>query len=78
VRDACRSLCPSRACTSRTHSNWLINADRAFIAACEAEPGEITDEQVEATYQRAKARAVVVRGDDVVDDKRVPRESAST
>jgi hypothetical protein len=33
---------------------------------------------MEAAYRRAKARAVVVRGDDVVDDKRVPQESTWT
>jgi hypothetical protein len=33
-----------------------------FLAAYEAEHGEITDEQMEAAYRRAKARAVVVRG----------------
>jgi hypothetical protein len=30
------------------------------IAACEAEHGEITDEQMEGAYRRAKARAVVI------------------
>jgi hypothetical protein len=44
-----------------------------FIAAYEAEHGEITDDQMEAAYRRAKARAVVVRGGHVVDGKRVPR-----
>jgi hypothetical protein len=43
-----------------------------FIAASEAELGEITDGQMEAAYRRAKARAVVVRGGHVVDDKRLP------
>ena len=40
-----------------------------FIAAYEAEHGEITEEEMEAAYRRAKARAVVVRGGHVVDDK---------
>jgi Arc/MetJ-type ribon-helix-helix transcriptional regulator len=40
-----------------------------FIAAYEAEHGEITEEQMEDAYRRAKARAVVVRGGHVVDDK---------
>jgi hypothetical protein len=49
-------------------SNILRGIDD-FIAAYEAERGEITDEQMEAAYRRAKARAVVVRGGHVVDDK---------
>ncbi len=40
-----------------------------FLAAYEAEHGEITDEEMEAAYRRAKARAVVVRGGHVIDDK---------
>jgi hypothetical protein len=40
-----------------------------FLAAYEAEHGEITDEQMEDAYQGAKARAVVVRGGRVIDDK---------
>jgi hypothetical protein len=44
-----------------------------FIAAYEAEHGEITDDQMEAAYRRAKARAVVVLGGHAVNDKRVPR-----
>jgi metal-responsive CopG/Arc/MetJ family transcriptional regulator len=39
-----------------------------FIAAYEAEYGEITDEEMEAVYRSAKARAVVVRGGQVVSD----------
>jgi hypothetical protein len=35
----------------------------------DAEHGEITEEEMEAAYRRAKARAVVVRGGQVVDDK---------
>ncbi len=41
-----------------------------FIAAYEAEHGEITDEEMEAAYRRAKARATVVRGGHVVDGRR--------
>ena len=33
-----------------------------FIKAYEAEYGEITDEEMEAAYRSAKARAIVVRG----------------
>jgi metal-responsive CopG/Arc/MetJ family transcriptional regulator len=33
-----------------------------FITAYEAEYGEITDEEMDATYRDAKARAIVVRG----------------
>lgn len=39
-----------------------------FIAAYEAEHGEITDEEMEAAYRRAKARAIVVRNGHVVED----------
>jgi hypothetical protein len=51
-----------------SHDRRLRGIDD-FIAAYEAEHGEITDEQMEAAYRRAKARAVVVRGGHVVDDK---------
>ena len=40
-----------------------------FIAAHEAEHGEITDDEMEAAYRRAKARAIVVRGGRVINDK---------
>jgi hypothetical protein len=40
-----------------------------FIAAYEAEHGEIAEEEMEAAYRRAKARAIVIRGGRVVDDK---------
>jgi len=36
-----------------------------FIAAYEAEYGEITDEDMDAAYRAARARAVVVRGGEV-------------
>ena len=36
-----------------------------FIAAFEAEYGEITDEDMDAAYRAARARAVVVRGGEV-------------
>jgi hypothetical protein len=39
-----------------------------FIAAYEAEHGVITDEEMEAAYQRAKARAIVICGGHVIDD----------
>src|ERR1700722_16615240 len=39
-----------------------------FIAAFEAEHGEITDEEMDAAYRAAKARAIVVRGGQVVSD----------
>jgi hypothetical protein len=41
-----------------------------FIAAYEAEYGEITDEAMEAAYRSAKARAIVVRGDRPAGSKR--------
>jgi hypothetical protein len=39
-----------------------------FIKAYEAEYGEITDEEMETSYRSMKARAIVVRGDDVQGD----------
>lgn len=36
-----------------------------FIAAFEAEYGEITDEDMDTAYRAARARAVVVRGGEV-------------
>jgi Arc/MetJ-type ribon-helix-helix transcriptional regulator len=39
-----------------------------FIAAYEAEHGEISDEDMEAAHRAAKARAIVVRGGHVVSD----------
>ena len=36
-----------------------------YIAAYEAEHGEITDEDMDAAYRAARARAVVVRGGEV-------------
>jgi hypothetical protein len=36
-----------------------------FIAAYEAEHGEITDEDMDAAYRAAKARAIVVRGGEI-------------
>ena len=37
-----------------------------FIAAYEAEQGEITEEEMEAAVRRARERAIVVRGGKVV------------
>jgi Arc/MetJ-type ribon-helix-helix transcriptional regulator len=39
-----------------------------FIADYEAEHGEITEEEMEATYRRMKARAIVVRGGALDDE----------
>lgn len=39
-----------------------------YIAAFEAEYGEITNEEMEAAYRALKARAIVVRGGQVVSD----------
>ena len=50
------------------HDRRLRGIDE-FIAAHEAEHGEITEEDMEAAYRRAKARAIVVRGGHVVDNK---------
>lgn len=57
-----------RAMPLEWHDRRLRGIDD-FIAAYEAEHGEITDEQMERAYRRAKARAVVVRGGHVIDDK---------
>ena len=39
-----------------------------FIAAYEAEHGEITEEEMEAAVRRARERAIVVRGGKVIRD----------
>jgi hypothetical protein len=39
-----------------------------FVAAFEAEHGEITAEEMEAAYRASKARAIVVRSGQVVSD----------
>jgi len=39
-----------------------------FIAAYEAEHGEITEEEMEAAVRRARERAIVVRGGKVVQN----------
>jgi hypothetical protein len=49
------------------HERRLRGVDD-FIAAFEAEYGEISDEDMEAAYRAAKARAIVVRGGQVVSD----------
>jgi hypothetical protein len=36
-----------------------------YIAAHEAEYGEITDEEMDAAYRAARARAIVVRGSEI-------------
>lgn len=41
-----------------------------FIAAYEAEYGEITDEEMEAAYRAMKGRAIVVRGQQPEDPRR--------
>ena|ERR1700722_1045816 len=41
-----------------------------FIAAYEAEHGEITDQEMDAAYRAAKARAIVVRGGEVAGSGR--------
>ena len=46
------------------HDRRLRGID-AFIAAFEAEYGEITDEDMDTAYRAARARAVVVRGGEV-------------
>ncbi|HEY5015497.1 MAG TPA: hypothetical protein VII59_01820 [Streptosporangiaceae bacterium] len=51
-----------------SHDRRLRGIDD-FIEAYEAEHGEITDEEMEAAYRRAKARAIVVRSDRVVNGK---------
>jgi hypothetical protein len=40
-----------------------------FIEAYEAEHGEITEEEMDAAARSMRARAIVVRGGRVVDDK---------
>ena len=41
-----------------------------FIAAYEAEYGEITNDEMDAAYRAARARAIVVRGGEVADSGR--------
>lgn len=41
-----------------------------FIAAYEAEYGEITDEEMDAAYRAMKGRAIVVRGGQAEDARR--------
>ncbi len=41
-----------------------------FIATFEAEYGEITNEEMDVAYRDSKARAIVVRGGQVVSDGR--------
>jgi Arc/MetJ-type ribon-helix-helix transcriptional regulator len=45
-----------------------LRAIDEFIADYEAEHGEIIEEEMEAAYRRAKARAIVVRGGQVIVD----------
>jgi hypothetical protein len=49
------------------HDRRLRGVDD-FIAAFEAEYGEISDEDMESAYRASKARAIVVRGGQVVSD----------
>lgn len=49
------------------HERKLRGLDE-FVKAFEAEYGEITDEEMEAAYRAAKARAIVVRGGEVHGD----------
>ena len=53
----------------KAESDRRLRGIDEFIAAYEAEHGEITDDEMEAAYQRAKARAIVVRRGRVVNDK---------
>jgi hypothetical protein len=39
-----------------------------FIAAYEAEPGEITEEEMDAAVRSMRERAIVVRGGEIVRD----------
>ncbi len=41
-----------------------------FIAAYEAEYGEITDDEMDAAYRAARARAIVVRGGEIAGTER--------
>jgi Arc/MetJ-type ribon-helix-helix transcriptional regulator len=47
------------------HERKLRGLDE-FIKAYEDEYGEITDEEMEAAYRAAKARAIVIRGGEVL------------
>ena len=49
------------------HDRRLRGIDN-FVVGFEAEHGEITDEEMEAAYRASKARAIVVRGGQVVSD----------
>ena len=65
----CRMNIPDDALHLKVEHDRRLRGIDDFIAAYEAEHGEITDEQMDAAYRRAKARAVVVRGGHAVDDK---------
>jgi hypothetical protein len=54
-------------CLKVEHDRRLRGIDD-FIAAFEAEHGEISGAEMEAAYRASKARAVVVRGGQVVSD----------
>jgi hypothetical protein len=49
-----------------------------FIAAYEAEHGEITEEEMEAAVRRARERAIVVRGGKVIRDGRTDARRTGT
>ena len=51
------------------HDRRLRGIDN-FIAAYEAEYGEITDEEMDAAYRAARARAIVVRGGEIAGSGR--------
>ena len=51
------------------HDRRLLGIDD-FIAAYEAEHGEITDDEMDAAYRAARARAIVVRGGEVAGSGR--------
>jgi Arc/MetJ-type ribon-helix-helix transcriptional regulator len=50
------------------HDRMLRGMDD-FIADYEAEHGEITEEEMDAAVRSMRARAIVVRGGRVIDDK---------
>lgn len=54
----------NEAMRQRAEHESRLAALGAFIAAYEAEHGEITEEEVRDARRRARARAIVVRGPD--------------
>jgi Arc/MetJ-type ribon-helix-helix transcriptional regulator len=59
------------------HDRRLRAVDE-FLAAYEAEHGEITDDEIRDAARSARGRAVVVRGKPKPQDQRAPRHGQTT